>query len=276
MKHRYLFDWQTFYVKKCGSKFPPLLCFPEFYALSMFAIHNWYEVTISVTEDMEFSDNVYLLCLKYFESIQTMIHLIFGQNSKIYVKSREQIHEIMSNTVIDQKSNDLSILYLEKILRDKESIDNYRAILLDTTLKYYGVDDIQQLQDRLISKKGVTTIDDDNEIKELPPPSCHYVSYHSNTTPIPLYGPRRWGPMYWIIFHALAENLDTECGEQLKTVNDFIAILPFVLPCPSCRIHYDELIKPSTIADLTDKEAIQNMYKRIHSTVTLAIKKTRG
>ena len=290
-KNQYLFDWKTFYKKKCCSEFPPQLCYPEFYAIAMTAILNWYDfmitTTTTTTTNERFIDNVRSLCFEYFKSIQNMINLIFGLDSNIRVITPEQIHEIITNYVMDYNISDTSIFFLETILRkDDSSVTNYRTILMDTTLNYYGVDNLAMLTAHLKSK-GVCT-DCDQKITELPPPSCHYLSYMSNTTPIPIYGPKRWGPVYWIIFHALPQNLkkhtadndkdnnnnDNDDHDQLKKmVNAYVAIIPFILPCSQCRNHYYQCIKPGELPDLTDIDSIILLYKRIHALVNYNIKR---
>ena len=283
-RNQYLFDWITFYKNKCCSKFPPQLCYPEFYALAMTAILNWYEIitttpAIAVTTKC-FVDDIRSLCFEYFKSIQSMIHLLFGMDSDIHVISPEEIHTIITNYVVELNVSDTSIFFLESILKDDgKSITNYRKLLMNTTLTYYDVDDLETFMENLKSQ-GVCTDCDYNIIKttHLPPPSCHYVSYLSNSTSIPIQGPSRWGPIYWIIFHALVENLKTNSDVHhchhpnlLNMVNAYVAILPFIVPCNQCREHYYQLIRPGEIPDLTDIDSLVHLYQRIHSLVSRAI-----
>ena len=281
--NQYLFDWKTFYEKKCCSKFPPQLCYPEFYALAMTAILNWYEfiITTTATTPKFFVDSISLLCLEYFKCIPNMIHLIFGPDSGICVLSVEEIHEIITNYVVELNVSDSSIFFLETILKDRSSVANYRTLLMNTTLEYYRVDTLTQLTANL-KLKGVC-MDCDHKITDLPPPSCHYLSYLSNCTPIPIRGPKRWGPMYWIIFHALAQNLkkrnttttttaDDDDDDLVKTVNAYVAILPFIVPCNQCRNHYYQLVRPGEIPDLTDIDSLISLYQRIHALVSLDVR----
>ena len=288
-RNQYLFDWKTFYDKDNRSQFPPQLCYPEFYAIAMTAILNWYDFMITTTSTTtnttikRFIDDVRLLCFEYFNSIQDMINLIFGLDSNIRVVTPEKIHEIVTNYVMDYNVNvsDTSIFFLETILRkDGSSVTNYRTILMDTTLSYHNVDNLAMLTAKLKSE-GVCT-DCAQEITELPPPSCHYFSYMSNTTPIRIFGPPRWGPFYWIIFHALPQNLkkytaDNDYHDQLKKmVNAYVAIIPFILPCPQCRNHYYQVIKPGKLPDLSDIDSIILLYKTIHTLVNDNIKRIRA
>ena len=271
MNTQYLFDWKTFYEKKCCSKFPPQLCYPEFHALAMTAILNWYDF-IATTDATTTSNDVRTLCFEYFKYLPNMIRLIFGPDSNIRVLPPEEIHELITNYVVELNISDTSIFFLETILRDQSSITNYRTILMNITLNYYHVDTLAQLTADL-RLRGVCTEKSDHDITHLPPPSCHYLSYMSNATSIPLKGPQRWGPIFWIIFHTFAQNLNKENTNDVNMVNDYVAILPFLVPCGQCRSHYYNLVRPNSIPYLTDNDSLILLYQRIHALVTLDIKR---
>lgn len=269
-----LFDWNTFYEKKCGSKFPPSLCYPEFYAIAMISILNNYETILLNNNNSPgpFIDALESLCVEYFKSIQRTIDLIFGL--RITVKSPEEIHEIVTNYVLERNLSDTSIFFLETILNDHDSVVNYRTTLLETSLRYYRMDSVSQFANHLKSKNACQSCE---EIEETPPSSCHYVSYLSNATRIPLIGPERWGPVYWIIFHAMVENLPLNITPTyLRTINDFVAILPFIVPCGQCQHHYYQLVRPGEIPDYYDVKSLVLLYRKIHALVTRDIERIRA
>ena len=273
--HQYLFDCQKFYTLKSNQKFPSTLCFPEFYAFTIMVILNWYNFMIN--NDGIYSDrvkNIHALILEFFDYLQDIIHLIFGKKSQIFIIDSHEIHKIMTSYLFEAETkSDMSILYLEKILRDDESIFRYRKNLLDISLNFYNIDNLEQLVDQLCdSRVCISNI----KTSKIPPPSYHYVSFkcNINIAKIP-GGPGRWGPIYWSVFHSLADNAlrgNITDARTINTLNNFIQYLPFIVPCPACRHHYYQSITPSLIPELKDVAKLKQLYDKIHHFVTINIR----
>ena len=271
--HQYLFDCKKFYTLKSNKKFPSTLCFPEFYALTIAVILNWYSFMVNNDGINEYYSgrvkNIHALILEFFDYLQDIINLIFGKQSKIFIIAPQEIHKIMTSYSFE--ASDMSILYLEKILRDEESVFRYRKNLIDISLNFYNIDNLDQLINNLCENR-VCISNIKESLIEIPPPSCHYVSFKCNINDANIpWGPGRWGPMYWSVFHSLADNAlngNFTDARTINTLNNFIQYLPFILPCPACRHHYYRCITPSSIPELKDVAKLKQLFDKIHHLVT--------
>lgn len=238
-----LFDWKTFYNKSGHKYFPGKLCFPQFFASSIIAI--W----MSDKNCNDFKKIYY----GFVNVLPVIIKCVFGYESNILL-DEAKFKSLYNFQEIEEK-----FILLESFLKDENSVRNYRAALMNESLKYYKMKTLDELSKYLRDRKCCKNV---LEITEIPPSSHHYLLLwnYSNREPLPYYidGPAIWGPFHWNVFHSIAENASDEDVEYLRT---FLYIYGFTVPCPSCQynflmtIDFDNLLRKysSDIKDLYDK-----------------------
>ena len=140
------------------------------------------------------------------------------------------------------------------------------------------------------------------EDSQNPPHSRHYVMQYSNYKMNINMVPEIWGPYMWSIFHCLAdksyefftstcydaataadldaslssssrskvarEKLRCDRGQLIALLNDFIKIIPVLIPCGECKFNYYKNIRPSEVERLPCIGDLKKMYNNIHSKVT--------
>ena len=290
-----LFHCIKFLNQTSHLKFPPTLCFPQFFYMCIISMRQIYYVNSFHNTVVNIND--YRNILKQFcDHLQSIINILFSPDSniivsrnieeKIYSKTISSIQKLLSSSPEknekdeeeDEDDDDSEIYYLETFLYDDKSRNNYQKALLHKSFETYGiksckVEDLmcylknsgccKQQQQRLKE-------DDEEEVATcslLLPHSRHYVIKDSNSilTNTKVYGPNIWGPFYWSIFHGLAENGKTR---DLDCLNDFIRILPVIIPCEICKRNYYTYVKPSKIPEIKTVYECQKEYGRIHDTVS--------
>lgn len=294
-----LFNWKKFYKLKCHTKYPAILCFPDFFANSIFAILNWTSYhyftkdawlneinkqisrlfdILEIIVNLIINDEKYKVRLKPTKEIWENLYEIINENVKTGHKFQEK-HEKEGdddkpNTITNNNINNFEHFFLEWYLKDEESQLNYQKILNKINLELNGVTNIQELIEYLHEKKCCESIE---SIPTLPPHSVHYVNQskisNCSDLPIELHGPSSWGPVYWNIFHALAHyarkksNSDNE-SDFLITLHAIICILPLIIPCHMCMVHYITNVNPSSIPIMKNVSQYETIYNDIHDTVT--------
>jgi len=279
-----LFDWKTFYSNKSHLKFPSILCFPEFYAHTVATLLNWglyvkHNNNNNNNNNKNNEKSIKAICklmFTFFDSLQTAINLIFSLEHSIQVKSPYEMQSMLNDYLDANNITDDSIFCLEPFLKDYNSVINYRNALLSTTLKYYRVDNIKDFIQYLYDGNCCYENTNCEDIREYPPDSKHYVRMNSNCTNLPphIVGPNKWGPYYWNIFHSLsakASQLPSLDDKVLYFLNAYVNILPFIIPCPNCRIHYQLKIKSSRIPFCKTIDEIIRVFDRIHKLVTFNV-----
>lgn len=253
---QYLVNWRLFLKNKCKD-FPAQLCFPQFFYLCMVSISPYYWIPKEDVRREPFLNVVE----QFYNDLQSIVNIIFTEEIQL-ISARE-----MKEKIRDVQTPE--ICYLETFIKDEAGRLNYQNALLSTSLKFYGMKNTTQLVSYLRANDCCT-----EEEKELvhPPPSKHYVTLNTNCTLKRLFyhntfGPEIWGPYYWAIFHALAEGNIHE--KEIPVLNNYIHILPTIIPCEECRRNYYLHVKPnSQVKEITTKKEAIACYSNVHNAVT--------
>ena len=237
-----LFNWKIFYQTKSNKIFPSSLCFPEFFAISISMVLRSYSKINSkksLTPLTKVDNASYSLAKSFLKCLQTIVNMVYGFTCQIYVKPISEIEVLIAEyiiyveNVLEQTQSmeiNTDIYCLEYFLKDANSIYNYRKLLIETSLKYYNVKNINDLIEFIIKDNccGSELI---NEVYKTHPSSKHYILPLTNSftnLPFCISGPRRWGPYLWNMFHSLCDNInedDLSRDNVLYTINSFIRFL---------------------------------------------------
>ena len=266
-KQLYLFNWKKFYKEKSYDKFPPQLCFPEYFAYSILTVLNSYYnlLMLSINEEEEEElkrkrrRRILRMCFRFFATLQDTIDLLFGKNSEICLKDTFTIHKTISKFVEDyhkqrikkdDANNPKNMIYLETFLNGEQSKQNYQKLLFQQSLRYYKVRDVNEFYRYLLECQCCEKLDEEEEEKIICNSnsnsssssyvhSKHYVSSSSNNNCSKelnkIRGPPKWGPYFWNIFHALADKgekryYSDECDEgERKNIVAFLNAYPTIL-----------------------------------------------
>jgi hypothetical protein len=77
-----------------------------------------------------------------------------------------------------------------------------------------------------------------------------------------------WGRPTWIFLHTLAEKVNEEHFDTLKTqLYDFIIQICHNLPCPICANHARQYMKNVNFNNITTKQGLKKMLFDFHNTV---------
>ena len=241
-----LFDWKLFYNHSGHLYFPAKLCFPNYFAFSVYSILQ----QISTLNKNILNEYV-------LHVLPTIIKNIFN-NDDISLNYKKLLN-IKPNGNID-------MLFLETYLNDKQSIYNYQMALMNELLTYHKVKSISDIVDLLHKKQ---CCQNKLDIHENPPHSKHYLTLtNDNNSTCNKIGPSMWGPFYWNVFHTLAENYNDTDVDVLK---NFIYILPFLVPCTICSNHYLENINFENFENHYGNN-IKLLYNEIHNKVSDKLK----
>jgi hypothetical protein len=84
-----------------------------------------------------------------------------------------------------------------------------------------------------------------------------------------LYSFKAWGTPYWQVIHAVTflypeENPSDDDKERIRV---FIALVPFILPCPLCGMHFIETVEKSPLSDevLASRDALSRWMVDVHN-----------
>ena len=269
---QYLFNAQQFYSVKSHLKFPAKLVFPEFFAHTIATLLNWcfYIKNANGDENPQTAASRKLI-ICFLDCLQTTVNLLYGFDCKIYVKEPLAMQRLLMEYVNSNNDNTANndVFRLEYFLADQRSAHNYRSQLLSKSLRLHRVKTLRELCHRL----QLTGCCEDGGELSMPPDSRHYLRIDSNCQPLPrdIVGPRKWGPFYWNVFHSLARNatkLKNLNRRVMHALNCYTCLLPFIVPCPACRTHFNLTVKASDIPRCETVDDIQRVYSRIHEIVT--------
>ena len=260
---QYLLNWRLFLLGEERKQFPATLCFPQFFYMSIISIITHY----GIPQKDQRHPHIYNIIDKYYNDLESIVNIIFPGNEMITLIKPKEMKELLSKyeTTVPQ------IFYLESFIKNEEDKQKYQNYLLSESLKFYKKTDLNEIISYLCQENCCSL----EEIKEYPPPSQHYVTFNTNCSIKQLFrnntfGPNIWGPYYWVIFHALAE----KCPDEMVSVLDnYVRILPTIIPCEFCRMNYYIHICPSELPKITDKTKAKNLYSDVHAKVTNHTKK---
>ena len=93
-----------------------------------------------------------------------------------------------------------------------------------------------------------------------------------------LYSFKAWGTPYWQVIHAVTflypvENPTEDDKERIRV---FIALVPFLLPCPLCGMHFIETVEKSPLSDevLASRDALSRWMVEVHNNTNRRLGKT--
>ena len=258
---QYLVDWRSFLIDKCKN-FPAKLCFPQFFYMSIISIiPNYYQQQ----RDKQRTSLLLNITKHFYNDLQSIVNIIFPKESINLITPEEM------ETLIQNYANHIPpIFYLETFIKDEDGRLNYQNALLKESLKYYEKENVGDIISYLCAKDCCS----EEEVKEkdllILPHSKHYITLNTNCTLKQLFvknifGPNIWGPYYWAIFHALAEGCTQD---DIKVLDNYLKILPTLIPCELCRGNYYTHIRPSKLSTIKDKSHALLLYSKIHNEVT--------
>lgn len=264
---QYLVNWRLFLSnKREREKFPAKLCFPQYFYMAVISIISHYYIP---RED-EHRHLIQTIIDQFYEDLQSIVNIIFpDENTTINLITPKEMKELL----IKHEEKDLDIYYLESFIKDNDGKQNYQNQLLEESLNFYDKKTLNEIISYLCDNHCCSK----EEIKDFPPPSKHYVTLKTNNSLKKIFinntfGPNIWGPYYWKIFHALAEGgfcgNDKNIKEILKVLENYIHILPVIIPCELCRINYYTHIKPSKLPTIKNKKEATLLYSTVHAQVT--------
>ena len=261
MKIQYLFDWRSFFTKKYKD-YPPIICFPQYFYLCIYSILGFY----CSQKDNERINSILRVIEYFYNDLQCIIDIIFRDEGKIHLKPPNEIKASLMNFT---KEYDIKLIYLETFIRDDASLSKYQESLLRHSLEFHGLKNVNELILYLYGNNCCSTKELDSFEDSLPH-SKHYVTNGTNCTLHTLtetygFGPAVWGRFYWKLFHALPQN----CTEDnVLVLDNYVKILPTLIPCDYCRQNYYLKVKPSMIPSITNKDEAIVTYNCIHNLVT--------
>ena len=90
----------------------------------------------------------------------------------------------------------------------------------------------------------------------------------TNYRQVPVNEKQYWGRPTWIFLHTLAEKINEEYFDTLKTqIYDFIIQICHNLPCPICANHARQYMKNVNFNNITTKQGLKKMLFDFHNTV---------
>lgn len=77
-----------------------------------------------------------------------------------------------------------------------------------------------------------------------------------------------WGPATWTLFHTLAEKVNDEHFDEIKTdLFLFIKRICFNLPCPDCAAHATQTISKVSPSSFENKQQLKTFLFNFHNSV---------
>jgi len=88
--------------------------------------------------------------------------------------------------------------------------------------------------------------------------------------------PKIWGPNFWFTLHTITLGYpNNPTHEDKRRYNDFFTSVKNVLPCPKCRLHYEEHLSQYPIAvSLDNKDYLVKWLFDLHNKVNLSLNKS--
>ena len=156
-----MFDFKLFFKRKSHLYFPGAICFPQYFAFSIF----------SVFKNLYYSQSEYVktLCYAYLDILPTIVQRIYGSDYEIIIDKNKlfAMADKIKNNLYEDDSNDFTLL--ETYLRDNTSVINYRKALLENVLTYHNFETVNQLIDHLhdvqccSTKENISLIEEEEE-----------------------------------------------------------------------------------------------------------------
>ena len=83
-----------------------------------------------------------------------------------------------------------------------------------------------------------------------------------------------WGNATWTLFHTLIEKIKEDNYKRIgPIVFNIIKNICSVLPCPDCKQHAIEYLKPVTFKHFPTKEHMKQFFYHFHNNVNIRAKK---
>lgn len=262
-----LFDFKIFFKRKGHLYFPGKICFPQYFAYAIFSI---FKNLYSAFRNKDTS--VISLCNGYFDILPTIVQQLY--DCEIIVVKEKLVQ--MANKLRGDDALPENYVLLETYLANEESIINYRLALLESVLNYHECNCLTELVDHLFKVKCCKTKENMPELH--PPSSEHYLLFPphrkiNNINPkhikVNARGTNLWGPLYWNIFHSIAQ---TQCPEASSDkLIDFIYVLPVTLPCSICQFNYiQKMPRFEQLIDnyeMSENKCLVSLYEKIHDII---------
>lgn len=92
-----------------------------------------------------------------------------------------------------------------------------------------------------------------------------------------VFNPKLWGPSFWNVIHAVAYLYPVKdpLPQQRALVRNFYAMVPFVLPCSLCGMHWMQHLKEHPLTDevLSSRETLSRWTVDMHNAANASLKK---
>ena len=81
--------------------------------------------------------------------------------------------------------------------------------------------------------------------------------------------PEIWGPHYWFVLHTISLNYPHQPGFlERRNHYDFFRLLQYILPCETCRNHYNQYFKNFPIENfLGSRDGLTSWVTNLHNSV---------
>ena len=81
---------------------------------------------------------------------------------------------------------------------------------------------------------------------------------------------KHWGSVTWNLFHTLIEKINIDKYKRIgPVVFNIIKNICTVLPCPECKQHAIEYLRPVTFKHLPTKEHMKQFFYHFHNNVNM-------
>lgn len=258
---QYLVNWRLFLLEENERKyFPATLCFPQFFYMSIISIIHHY----CIPNEDERRPLIHAIINQFYNDLESIVKIIFPGKETITLITPEEMNELLN----EYEKNTPHIFYLEAFIKDDIGRLNYKNYLLSESLKFYNKRNLNDMISYLCDNNCCSY--EEMEEENNPPTSKHYVTLNTNCTIKQLFrnntfGPNIWGPYYWAIFHALAEGYNDEI---VSVLDNYVRILPILIPCEYCRWNYYIYIGPSKLPKINNKNQAKQIFSDVHDKVT--------
>ena len=87
--------------------------------------------------------------------------------------------------------------------------------------------------------------------------------------------PEVWGPIFWCCFHLVSLGYpDNPTFAEKRSAKEFFNSMIFLLPCPSCREHFKEILQGSPVEPwLDNRRSLTEWVWSLHNQVNTRLKK---
>lgn len=87
----------------------------------------------------------------------------------------------------------------------------------------------------------------------------------------------KWGPAYWYMAHSVTWRYpDTPTEEEKRRMISFFSLLPYLLPCAACTMHFIETVRdqyPLTDDVLKSRDTLTRWLVNVHNSVNRRLHK---